>query len=194
MQAMTDQRSRGASDDDARQVSAMPLAAGPRDIAIACGRMGLAVGGLLLAYFMVPLNGGDNVVFGVSAVVLGLVVFAAIFVRQMRRIRVARHPVLRAAEAIALVATLFVVTVASIHYGFSEADAANYSESLDRLDALYFTVTTLATVGFGDITPTATVTRSVTTVQMVLGVALLGAGVRVLLGVAQFVADQRRAS
>jgi hypothetical protein len=152
------------------------------------------VGGLLLAYFMVPLNGGDNIIFGVIAVVLGLVVFAAIFVRQMRRIRVARHPVLRAAEAIALVATLFVVTVASIHYGFSEADAANYSESLDRLDALYFTVTTLATVGFGDITPTATVTRSVTTVQMVLGVALLGAGVRVLLGVAQLVADQRRAS
>ena len=99
---------------------------------------------------------------------------------------------LRAVEAIALVATLFIVAMSGIHYGLATSDADNYSEALSRLDALYFTVTTLATVGYGDITPTSALTRSVTTGQMVLGVALLGAGVRVLLGVAKMVSADRQ--
>ena len=99
---------------------------------------------------------------------------------------------LRAVESIALVGCLFVVVVASIHYSLWLANHDSYSEALSRLDALYFTVTTLATVGFGDITPTSTLTRSVTTVLIVLGVALLGAGVRVLIGVASQVNEERR--
>jgi hypothetical protein len=153
--------------------------------------MFLAVAALLLAYFMVPLDTGDDLALGLMAVGVGLIVFAAIFVRQMRRIRIARHPFLRAVEAVAMVATLFVVTLASIHYGLAQSDPSAYSEPLTRLDAAYFVVTTLATVGFGDITPTSAVTRSVTTVQMVLGVVLLGAGVKVLLGVARDAAEQR---
>ncbi len=65
---------------------------------------------------------------------------------------------------------------------------------MSRLDALYFTVTTLATVGFGDITPTSDVARAVTTVQMVMGVVLLGVGVRLLVSVAQKAAEERRGS
>ncbi|MCZ3388398.1 MAG: potassium channel family protein [Actinomycetia bacterium] len=59
---------------------------------------------------------------------------------------------------------------------------------MSRIDARYFTVTTLATVGYGDITPTSGVTRSVTMVEMVLGVTLLGAGIRILLDMAQLIA------
>ena len=167
-------------------------AAGPRDVAWMVLRMTVAVAALLLAYFMAPLDDRQNFVLGVLAVGVGVAVFGGLFVRQMRQIRRAKHPVLRAVEAIALVATLFVVAMASVHYGLGQSDPEAYSEGLSRLDALYFTVTTLATVGFGDITPVSDVTRVVTTVQMVLGVALLGAGIRVLLGIARMVAEERR--
>jgi hypothetical protein len=155
-------------------------------------RVTLAVSALLIAYFVAPLDSRSGAAVRVVAIVAGLVVFGAIFVRQVRQIRRARHPMLRAIEAAALVATLFVVVMASIHFGLARATPSSYSEALDRLDALYFTVTTLATVGFGDITPTSGVTRAVTTVQMVLGVILLGAGLRLLVGIARMIVDERR--
>jgi voltage-gated potassium channel len=166
--------------------------AGPRQVAAALLRIVVAVGGLLLVYFEMPTGSGDDLALGLVAVAAGLLAFGAVFVRQVRRIRSAEYPMLRAVESTALVGCLFVVVVASIHYSLWSADHDSYSEALSRLDALYFTVTTLATVGFGDITPTSALTRTVTTVLIVLGVALLGAGVRILIGVASQVNEDRR--
>ncbi len=55
-------------------------------------------------------------------------------------------------------------------------------QPLTRADALYFAVTVFSTVGFGDITPKSEAARVVLIVQMLGDLALLGAGVRVLLG------------
>lgn len=155
-------------------------------------RMAIAVTALLTLYFVLPLQDRGNFAVRAGAVIVASTIFGAIFVRQLRQIHKARYPVLRAVEAIGLVATVFIVAMASIHYGLAAATPSSYSEALSRLDALYFTVTTLATVGYGDITPTSEVTRSVTMVQMVLGIALLGAGIRALLGIGRMVAEQRR--
>jgi voltage-gated potassium channel len=121
-------------------------------------------------------------------------VFAAVFVRQVRRIRAAAYPMLRAVEALVMVATLFVVVVASIHVAVASQDPQAYSEPLTRLDGIYFTVTVLATVGFGDITPVSEQARAFTTIQMVMGVALLGAGLRLLIAVAQAASKERKGS
>jgi hypothetical protein len=168
------------------------LHAGPSQVLWALARIGGEMASLLLVYFMLPLNDRDNAVLGLVTVAVGLTVFVAIFVRQLRKIRSAEYPILRAVEAIAVVATIFVILMAGVAIAFATADPNSYSEDMSRLDGLYFTVTTLATVGFGDITPTSDASRAFTTFQIVLGVALLGAGVRVLLGVAQRVADDRR--
>jgi hypothetical protein len=156
-------------------------------------RILVATTALLCVYFTFPLTERDNVALGAATVVVGLTVFVAFFSRQLRQIRQADYPVLRAIEGIAMVGTVFVIAMASIHYALAQADPRSYTEPLSRLDALYFTVTTLTTVGFGDITPTTATTRAVTTVQMVLGLILVGAGVRLLLGVAQQTAAARRA-
>jgi voltage-gated potassium channel len=54
-----------------------------------------------------------------------------------------------------------------------------------RLDALYFTVTTLTTVGFGDIRAVGQTARLVVLLQMVFNVTVIAAAVRVLLSVAR---------
>jgi len=137
--------------------------AGRRQVVHALLRIAGSITSLLLVYFMFPLQDRDAFLLGMLAVVIGLSVFAVIFARQLHKIRSAAFPVLRAVEGIALVATIFIVLMASVAVGFAAADAGNYSEPMTRIDALYFTVTTLATVGFGDITPTTDLTRAFTT-------------------------------
>ena len=162
-----------------------------RELVMTIVRVLIAMVALLVAYFAFPLSDRDNPGIGLVAVVAALTIFGVVFWRQLRRIRSAEHPILRAAEAVVLVALVFVILMASIATAFSESDSSSYSESLSRLDALYFTITTLATVGFGDITPTAPQTRAFTTIQIVLGVALLGVGLRSMVVMAQKVKDER---
>ena len=50
---------------------------------------------------------------------------------------------------------------------------AAFSEDLDRVDALYFTMTVFATVGFGDIAPVTQAARVVVTIQMVANLVVL---------------------
>ncbi len=50
----------------------------------------------------------------------------------------------------------------------------------DRTDALYFSVTLVATVGFGDIHPTATTAQLVATVHMLFNLIYLGTALRLL--------------
>jgi voltage-gated potassium channel len=56
---------------------------------------------------------------------------------------------------------------------------------MTRLDALYFTMATFATVGYGDITPVSEPARFVTLLQMIGGLVLIGVVARVLIGAAR---------
>ena len=51
--------------------------------------------------------------------------------------------------------------VRPLYYVMGQNDASTFSEDLSRSDALYFTITTFATVGFGDITPKGETARLV---------------------------------
>ena len=162
-----------------------------RELVMTLVRVFVATTALIIAYFVFPTDDRDNAVVGLIAVLIAVGIFVAVFWRQLRRIRSSDHPLLRAAEAIVLVAIVFIILMSTVAAAFSASDSGSYSEPLSRLDALYFTVTTLATVGYGDITPTAPETRAFTIIQIVLGVALLGVGLRSLVVMAQNVKQQR---
>jgi len=68
---------------------------------------------------------------------------------------------------------------------------ANFNtHPLTRTDALYFAVTVVSTVGFGDIVPVSQSARLVVTVQMLLDLLALGLVVRAFLGAVQFARQQ----
>ncbi len=87
----------------------------------------------------------------VVATALGSLVFLAFLGWQVRRILRAELPELRAVEAVGSLTAVFVVLFASIYWTMSAVDPAQFSEPLDRVSALYFTVATATTVGFGDV-------------------------------------------
>ena len=57
--------------------------------------------------------------------------------------------------------------------------------------ALYFTVTTFSTVGYGDITAASEAARLLVTVQMILDLLALGLGIRVFIGAVQLARQAR---
>jgi voltage-gated potassium channel len=85
------------------------------------------------------------------------------------------------------------VLFAMMHFLIDAYAAGSYTQSMTRLDALYFVTTTLATVGFGDIAPVSELARLLTMLQMIGGLVLLGIVAKVLLGAAQVALDGRRA-
>jgi voltage-gated potassium channel len=76
---------------------------------------------------------------------------------------------------------LFLLLFATAYYLMSRAQGGAFSEPLTRTDALYFTITVFATVGFGDITAKTQTARVVTIVQMSADLLVLGLLIRVVL-------------
>lgn len=134
---------------------------------------------LVTLYFLVPLTWIDSLPVSVALLVTGFIL-VAVTVWQVLAIIRSEEPGLRAIEALAVIAPLYILVFAAVYFVMSLGDADAFSSSLTRMDALYFTVTVFATVGFGDITAVGQSARVLVTVQMVLNLILLGAGVRLL--------------
>ncbi|MEU9081582.1 ion channel [Streptomyces sp. NPDC048357] len=132
-------------------------------------------------YYLAPLDG----VFGVRTVVtlvLGLGLFGFLVVWQVAAVTHAQHPRLRALEVLATAVPLFLVLFSVTYFLLAEQNGASFSETLNRTDALYFTVTVFATVGFGDIAPVTQTARVLTTAQMLADLLLVGVIAKALFG------------
>jgi hypothetical protein len=107
------------------------------------------------------------------------------FSRQISKVKSAKHPIFRSAEALLVVATMFLAVFASAYVMISAQEATAFTESLNHFTAFYFSLTVLATVGFGDITPVSDTARLVCMVQMALDIVFIATAVKVLGGAAQ---------
>ena len=139
---------------------------------------------LVVLYYLLPLDRPLDTSTTVR-LLIGLLIFTGLAVWQVRAITGSRYPGLRAAEALGFILPLYLLMFASTYFLMERASAANFTQPLTRTDALYFSVTVFATVGFGDITAKSETARVVLIVQMLADLALLGAGARVLLGAVQ---------
>ncbi len=95
-------------------------------------------------------------------------------------IRRSPSPRLKAIEAVAATVALYLVLFASGYYLLERAVPGSFNEHLSRTDALYFTLTTFTTVGFGDVLAISQTGRVLVMCQMVCSLLLVGLAVRVL--------------
>ena len=142
----------------------------------ATARVVVAVTILVTAYYQLPAHdGGTNLPWFLAS----LGVFGAVVAIQVPIIVRSGFPVIRAAEALALAIPVFLLIFARGYVSASLADPDAFSQPLGRTDALYFTVSTFVTVGFGDIVAHSETMRVAVTVQMILDLVVLGAVVRI---------------
>jgi len=164
---------------------ALPAAKRRRLIIIGLLRASAVTAALVVGYYLLPLDHLAGVPLGVS-LAAGLLALAAMAAYQVRAIIRARYPGIRAIEALATTAPLFLLLFAATYVLMARADPSNFNvHPLTRTDSLYFTVTVFATVGFGDITATSQTGHLIVTAQMILDLIVLGLGIRVFLGAVQ---------
>lgn len=66
------------------------------------------------------------------------------------------------------------------YWGMSARAGSCMNVSLTKIDSVYFTLTTLTTVGYGDITPVSQSCRAVVSGQMIVGLIMIGVIVALL--------------
>jgi voltage-gated potassium channel len=133
-----------------------------------------------LVYGFAPMS--DPVHDGIPLLVGSLVLLVALTVWHVRAVSRSAYPGVRAIEALATSLPFLLLSFAAAYYMLEGNSVPSFGTALTRLDALYFSVTVFATVGFGDITAHSQLARGVVTGQMIIDFLYVGIVVRVLLG------------
>jgi hypothetical protein len=147
--------------------------------------------GLGVAYALLPLDRslrGD----GFGWLTAALVLIAACTAIQIRAILRSTSPGVRGVQALLTLVTLLLVSFASIYVSLSHNTPSSFSQPLNHVAGMYFSVTVFATVGFGDITPISDAARVIVTTQMLLDLAMVGLGVKVILGAVKLRREERQ--
>ena len=142
-------------------------------------RSTLTVAGMLVVYAVIPIPGRsgpvvvDLLLLGGGVAVLGYIV-----------IRLARQAMQQDESGVGLEAIIalfyaFLVFYSVIYLGI--ASRPNEFVGLeDRVDSLYFTMTTLSTVGYGDVHAAGTAARIAVTTQLFFDLVLVGLAARLI--------------
>ncbi len=130
-------------------------------------------------YFLIPVPGRMReawwaVLFGSGVVVFGLLIVLAI-----RRL-------LRAGEGVRIRGLVLLLVLTVLFFAWCDDSVAvlpgQFAELHTKIDALYFTVSTLATVGFGDVHAVGQLARAAVTVQIVFNLVFIGTGAGIVSG------------
>ena len=156
-----------------------------RIVTVSVIRALLSASVLVALYYVLPLDGRGSGLSEIARIALGALLFLGLMTWNVKAITQSDNPGLRALEGLMVVVPLFILLFASTYYIISNSDHSQFTEALSRSDALYFTVTIFATVGFGDISPKSEAARLLTSGQMILDLIILGLGVRIILEAVQ---------
>jgi hypothetical protein len=138
---------------------------------------------LLALYALIPVtpevNGG-----WVTRLVIGVIATIGVISLQVRALTRVRNPFVRLARSLVASVLFFVIAFATTYVAMSASAPDSFTEHLDKVGALYFSMTTLTTVGFGDITPVTHTARIVVILQMAGDLVVVAVASRLLFRVA----------
>ena len=179
----------------------MSLAAEPESAALTLRRRVrraiLALTAVLVVYYALPVGEAPSavgVVLSVVGLLGGMGVLVYLTIRQVRRLAGARPE----DEGIRIESLIFLIYIVVPMFAFGyfvleTADPGQFDSLETKTDALYFTVSTLATVGFGDVHAVDQLARALVTLQIAFDLVFVGAMVSLLTGLVRSRATTRRA-
>ncbi len=154
-----------------------------RRVIFAFMRVGLVTGLLCVLYALAPLDRTDGA--ALVQICLALVAYLGIVAWQIMAVVRSSYPRLRGFEAVAVSVPLLIFLFAASYVLLEHSNPASFNEHITRIDSIYFTVTVLATVGFGDIVAKSETARILVTIQMLVDLLLIGVIAKVIFGAVQ---------
>lgn len=126
-----------------------------------------------MAYIAVPVNAEDAPIGslgGIAVSLAGLGIVAAVIVDEVRR----SHKRLRMIH-LALALELVLVIFSFCYYLLAIHHPDEFIGLHTRLDALYFSIATVTTVGYGDVSAAGQLARGLVTIQLVFNLVFVAA-------------------
>ena len=120
----------------------------------------------MVVYLVAPMTGDRWWLAAITGPTVALLLIPLAFL-SARRILSAEDPFLAIGYAIIVSLTVLVLGFSTTYYSLSQHDSDQFEGGLEtKLDALYFTVTILSTVGFGDIHASGQLGRGIVIAQI----------------------------
>lgn len=161
----------------------MPLKGDHRPLAVALAHTTVVLVLLTVGYYLLPLQApwGDAVTAGrLAGTVLSWVLLCFLLWAEARRSRQRQQREYHRVQQLLTVLYLLVLGFALVYIVTATVSPEQFSGMANRSDALYFSVTIMGTVGFGDVHAAGTVARLMVTAQMLFNLIYLGTALRVL--------------
>ncbi|WP_283139580.1 potassium channel family protein [Rhizohabitans arisaemae] len=136
------------------------------------GQVAMVVG-LILLYYLIPLGDSRNPVRLTVSILLfiaGVALLTLVFARRTLRMMRGEPARIRDLLLLLYIATTF---FALSHYVIATSSPEQFAQLNTRTDALYFTMATIATVGFGDVHAQGQLARAFVTVNIAFNLVIL---------------------
>jgi len=135
-------------------------------------RMLLSIALLVGVYILTPPKDVAEGTLG-AGLIIAMMLLAGLVAWELYRTVRDPYPEVRASTALVVLIVAVIVIFALIYASISAADPMAFTEPLSKEDAIYYTVTTLSTTGFGDIAAVSPGARWVVTSQMLFDLVLI---------------------
>jgi voltage-gated potassium channel len=130
-------------------------------------------------YYQIPVPGRMHKESWVIMFSCGVVVLGALILVSVRGL-------MRAGEHARVRGLVLLLTVTVLWFSWADESVAmlpnQFADLSNKTDALYFNISTLATVGFGDVHPVGQLARAAVTLQIVFNLVFLGAAFSIISG------------
>jgi voltage-gated potassium channel len=134
----------------------------------------------LVVYFVIPLDGEHAELFAGALVIVATFALVPLAVHRARRVLTSDQPLLVAAQSLAITQTLLVVSFSTVYFVLGSAHEGQINGVRTKIDALYYTITILSTVGFGDVTATGQGARALVATNMIVNIVFLAVALRLV--------------
>ena len=144
-------------------------------------RPGLILVGLLAAYYALPTEwagvSAAGVAVSLAITVAGLALVAAVMVRELGAVR--RGDPGRGVRMLAMMLVLLIMAASLTFFLLNQARPEEFVGMQTKTDALYFTLATMSTVGFGDVHAEGQVARALVCILIVFNVVVVASLARI---------------
>jgi hypothetical protein len=153
---------------------------------------GTSLAGALLCYYFFPVTGESSALWQSLLFFVGLGLLVWWIIRElMKQVSAGSNPRVGVGSLITLLYPV-VALFALFYYVIQHNDPTQFDGLVTRTDSLYFTIITLGTIGYGDITAVGQLARVITMIQVAFDLVVIGAFVAVASSRVQVLLSQRR--